>query len=549
MARVRHAPAARAGVASIIGACSLMALASVRASGAAPADDPGNWMSYNRTLAGDRFSPLDEITTANVARLKPVCSYRLPEVGSFQTGPLAVDGTLYFTTDEGSYAIDAASCKLKWRRHRHSATPSPLAVNRGFAYLDGKVFRGTSDAHVIALDAANGHLVWDRVLDVQGPGISLPMAPIAADGKVYIGNAGGDQVGVTGHVYALDAHDGRVIWKFEVVPAAGPARASWTNAELPVSGGAFWTSFTLDRTKGILYVPAGNPAPDFDTADRTGENLYADSVIALDAATGRMLAYNQLVKHDSHDWDVDSAPTLVTTRSGLEIIASANKDGLLSILDRSGVSATNAATSEASPPVIPLRSQTPTTTRQNVEVPLSRDFQIHFCPGIGGGTEWNGAAYSPLTDSLFVGAVDLCSRVQLVRELTVPKRGMVWFGSTTPLLEIPDPASRARGWLTAYDAENGHVRWQFAAPHPMLAGVTPTAGKLVFAADLGGELYAFDQESGHVLWRTDTHQSMGGGIVTYRAGGHQLVAVASGMKSFAWPGSASKSRVLVYGLH
>ena len=535
-----------------LGAAALCALAPLpsraAAPGTAPEGDPGNWPSYNRTLAGERFSPLDEITTSNVAKLRRVCTYTLPEVGSFQTGPLAIDGTLYFTTDEGSYAIDASRCTLKWRRHRHSATPSPLAVNRGFAYLEGRLFRGTSDAHVIALRATSGHVVWDRVLDVQGPGISLPMAPIAADGRVYIGNAGGDQVGVTGHVYALDAHDGHVIWKFDVVPAAGPARESWTNPELPVSGGAFWTSFTLDSAKGILYVPAGNPAPDFDTLDRTGDDLYADSVIAIDAATGHMLAYHQLVTHDSHDWDVDSAPTLVTTRAGLQIIASANKDGLLSILDRAGVSAANGRASEASPPVIPLRSQTPTTTRENVDVPLSRDFQIHFCPGIGGGTEWNGAAYSPLTDSLFVGAVDLCSRVQLVRKLTVPPHGTVWFGSTTAMLDIPDPAARARGWLTAYDAENGRVRWKFEAPHPMLAGVTPTAGGLVFAADLGGELYAFDQQTGRVLWRTDTGQSMGGGIVTYRAKRRQLVAVASGMKSFAWPGSASKSRILVYGL-
>jgi len=386
------------------------------------------------------------------------------------------------------------------------------------------------------------------VLDVQAPGVSVPMAPIAANGRVYIGNAGGDQVGVTGHVYALDAHDGHVIWRFDVVPATGPARQSWTNAALPVSGGAFWTSFTLDQPKGVLYVPAGNPAPDFDTFDRTGDDLYADSVIAIDAATGRMLAYNQLVKHDNHDWDVDSAPMLATTRAGAQIIASANKDGMLSILDRSRVSSANAA-SEAAPPVIPLRSQTPTTTRENVDVPLSRDFQIRFCPGIGGGTEWNGAAYSPLTDSLFVAAVDLCSRVQITRKLEVPQPGMVWFGSANAFQDIPDPPARARGWLTAYDAENGRVRWKFAAPHPMLAGVTPTASGLVFAADLGGELYAFDQHSGQVLWKTDTGQSMGGGMVTYRARGRQLLAVASGMKSIAWPGSANKSRILIYGLH
>jgi len=131
-------------------ASAVIAAALTASAGAAAADAADNWASYNRTLAGDRFSPLAELTPANVAQLKQICAYQLPEVGAFQSGPLAIDGTLYFTTDEGSYAVDAASCKLKWRRHRHSPTPSALAVNRGFAYLDGKLFRGTSDAHVLA---------------------------------------------------------------------------------------------------------------------------------------------------------------------------------------------------------------------------------------------------------------------------------------------------------------------------------------------------------------------------------------------------------------
>ncbi|MGB6452006.1 MAG: PQQ-binding-like beta-propeller repeat protein, partial [Steroidobacteraceae bacterium] len=495
----------------------------------------------------DRYSPLAEITTANVGRLKLRCAFTLPELVSFETGPIVVDGTMYFTTFEGSYAIDASRCTEKWSRHDRSTGPPGLAVNRGFAYLDGRLFRGTADAHVIALDAANGHVLWDRVLEVEGPGVSIPMAPIAANGRVYIGNAGGDTVGVTGHVYALDARDGHLIWRFDVVPAHGYARRTWTNSRLPISGGAFWTSFTLDEAKGILYVPAGNPAPDFDTLDRTGEDLYADSVIAIDAASGRLLGYNQLVKHDSHDWDVDSAPTLATTRAGRRIIASANKDGLLSILDRSKIGRSPAASGDRAP-VIPLLSQTPTTTRQNVDVPLSREHPVHFCPGMGGGSEWNGAAFSPRTDSLFVGAVDLCARVQIVPELAVPATGQVWFGTTGSMAEMRDPSAMARGWLTAFDAENGRVRWKFKAPHPIVAGVTPTGGDLLFAADRSGDVFALDQRNGLVLWQTNTGQSIGGGLVVYRAGGHELLAVPSGMTSLGSPASADKSRILVYEL-
>ena len=154
-----------------------------------------DWPGYNRTLAGDRFSPLSDITRANVAQLHPICTYTLPEVTSLQTGPIVVAGTMYFTTDTISYAIDASSCAEKWKRVRHSATPSALAVHRGFAYLNGRLFRGTSDAHALAMDTADSRVIWDRALDVNGPGVSYPMAPIAADGLVFLGNAGGDQVG------------------------------------------------------------------------------------------------------------------------------------------------------------------------------------------------------------------------------------------------------------------------------------------------------------------------------------------------------------------
>src|SRR5580704_768800 len=168
----------------------LFILAGSSVSRGADADD---WLTYNRTLAGDRFSPLKEIDRSNVAQLKAICTYTLPEVSSLQTGPLVVDGTMYFTTDEGSYAIDASTCAEKWKQHRHSDTPSMLLVNRGFAYTNGRLFRGTSDSHMLAMDPADGRVLWDQVIDAHGPGVSIPMAPIAANGLVYIGNAGGDQ--------------------------------------------------------------------------------------------------------------------------------------------------------------------------------------------------------------------------------------------------------------------------------------------------------------------------------------------------------------------
>jgi PQQ-dependent dehydrogenase (methanol/ethanol family) len=552
IARIRDA-AVVAALVQLLSACGQPSSPSAEAPAAAPeppaaAVADGDWPAYNRTVAGERFSPLQEIDRTNVARLQLACSYTLSEVSALQTGPVVVAGTMYFTTETGSYAIDGATCAEKWRVERPVQQPSALGVHRGFAYLAGRLFRGTSDGHVLALDAADGHTIWDREIEVMVPGMTLPMAPIAANGLVFIGNAGGDQTGVTGHAYAFDAADGHVVWRFDVVPESGPARDSWPNADrLPITGGAFWTSFTLDTEHGVLYVPAGNPAPDFDAEARGGDNLYANSVIALDAATGRMLGYNQIVKHDNHDWDVNSPPTLATTRAGRPIVASANKDGLLTVLDR-----TRLASGQASPEgadlasVLPIVYQVPTTTRTNVDVPLSRTESVRFCPGIQGGNEWNGAAFDPALNSLYVGAVDWCAIVQLQAQPVVPPKGQIWFGSVSG--DIAAPASEAKGWLTAYDAETGEVRWKFAAPAPVLAGVTPTAGGLVFSADLAGTLRAFDAESGNVLWQTDTGQSMGGGIVTYSAGGKQRLGVVSGRASRIWPGAAEQSRIQVYSL-
>ena len=387
MITIRSGRAAVIGVATVVFAGCLHTSVS-RAPAAAASSVPGDWATFNRTLAGDRFSPLAEIDRSNVAGLTQLCTYTLPEVAALQAGPVVIGGAMYFSTDTMTYAIDAGTCAETWKRSRHSATPGGgPAVNRGVAYLDGKVFRGTSDGHVLAFDAKDGHTVWDVTLDVAGPGVTVPMAPIAWHGMVFIGNAGGDRVGVIGHVYALDAGSGRVDWKFDVVPAAGPARNTWGRgaaSAYPVSGGAFWTSFTLDEPSGVLYVLSGNPAPDFDGAMRDGENLYANCLIALDAATGRMLGYNQLVKHDFHDWDVDSPSPVVMTRAGRSVVASANKDGLLSVLDRGRLATRSEVVAvmsgSGSPIELPLLYQMPTTTRENVVVPLSRDRPTRFCP-------------------------------------------------------------------------------------------------------------------------------------------------------------------------
>src|SRR5258708_4342402 len=233
------------------------------------------WPSYNGDLTATRFSPLSEINSRNVNNLRPTCTYDTGETAAFQSGLLMVQGVLYFTTYNTTYAVDASTCTLKWKYSRPGPTRG-LGVNRGVAYLDGKLFRGSGDAHVFALDAATGKPAWDAALGEAANGDSVPMAPLAWNGMVFAGNAGGDNFGVTGRVYALSAADGHEIWRFNVVPDSGRARATWKNvtSRNPPTGGATWTTYSLDSAAGVLWGSTGDVAPDFLGAMHPGDNLY-----------------------------------------------------------------------------------------------------------------------------------------------------------------------------------------------------------------------------------------------------------------------------------
>jgi len=520
---------------------SLLAIATgVTARAETNAISDANWPAYNRTLAADRFSPLKDINRDNVAKLVRKCEYPLPAPTSFQTGPLAIDGVLYFTSPGGSFAIDAATCKERWRvSHPAPTGEGVISANRGFAYLDGKLFRGTLEGHVVALSPKDGRTLWDVRIPDAGPGVTIPMAPIAADGKVFVGHAGGDRAGVTGHAYAFDANTGKLLWRFEVIPDTPAVQATWKRPPgYPLSGGGLWTSLSYDEKTRILYAPTGNPAPDFDIELRQGDNLYVNSLLAIDGNTGRLINYNQIVKQDYHDWGLSGPPALVTTAGGRHIVASANKDGLLSVLDRSDPARQ-----------LPLLYARPTTTRKNVDVPLSRERSTQFCPGMFGGSEWNGAAFHPGLNTLFVGTVDWCSQLTLApKDAPVPATGDIWLGVVEPMDKVMADWSTARGWLTAFDADTGAVRWKLEAPKPVLAGVTPTAGGLVFSADLSGKLFALDAASGKRLWNVDVGQPVGGGVITYRAGGKQLLAAAVGNGGGVWPIPVTRSSIVVYGL-
>ena len=482
--------------------------------GAASSTD---WLIHNHDYTGSRYSPLDQITPASASRLGPVCIFQVGEPDNFQTNPIVHDGTMYVTTRRSTIALDAATCRERWRHTWQVRGGEGWQRNRGVAIKDGRVIRATPDGYLLALSADRGQLLWARHVSKLEDGETFTMSPTVFEDLVLVGPAGSEN-NVQGWVGAFRASDGTPVWRFNTVPKPGePGYDTWKNpAKIPVGGGAVWASFSLDAATGDVHVGVTNPAPDLPVHLRQGENLYTNSVIALDARTGKLRWHRQLVPNDSHDWDVTHAtPIYTATINGAtkRLLATAGKDGMLRGIDRDSHA---------------VVFETPVTTRENADVPVGLS-PIRACPGVLGGVEWNGPAFSPRTNLLYVPAVDWCTTFTAFEQVRhIP--GKLYMGGTTSL----DPPSKSQGWVTAVDAATGAVRWKYRSPRPMVAAVTTTAGDVLFTGELTGDFLALDARSGDVLYRFNTGGPMGGGIVTYAVAGKQYVAAASGSPSNFW---------------
>jgi alcohol dehydrogenase (cytochrome c) len=512
-----------------------------------------DWPSYNKTLASDRFSQLSQINRTNADKLKVLCTYDTGQFTGFNSGLLMVNDALIFTTEFDIFSINASTCLENWRTHEDYAPATPQDVNRGAAYMDGMLFRGTQDSRVLAYDFKTGTRIWETVIGDPQKGDSAPAAPIAWNGLVFIGNAGGDMKGVKGRMYALDAKTGRIVWEFYLVPKAasdptrGPPGASPLNAStwgnslpgVPITGGATWTSYSLDPDTGLLYVPGGNPAPDFATGVREGSNLYSGSVVVLDARTGAYKNHFKIVPKDWHDWDVSSAPAIVRTAGGKKVMLVAPKDGHLYGFDLD----TNA-----------LLYRQPVTRTDNEDAPFAVGKPIHFCPGSTGGAEWNGPGYDPQSNLVFVGEVEWCTTVTLMpaEKIAAVAPGQPWSGDSylNPFHTwgTPDPVFDWAGWVYAVDADTGAWRWRAKTNYPIQSGMTPTAGGVVFFGDMGGNFYVLDTANGRKLWGQKIGGAIGGGVITYSADGTQKIAVAKGLTEILWPTEITTAKVSILGL-
>jgi alcohol dehydrogenase (cytochrome c) len=468
---------------------------------------PGSeWLSYNNGLHGQRFSPLKQIDATTVARLGEACRVQIDGPGSFHAGLVVQGDTIYTATPRETVALDATDCSLRWKYDYRAEDERCGGSNRGVALLDGRVFRGTCDGRLIALDAATGRLLWKSVIAVPHLGESTTAAPLAWGGVVFMG-IGGSELGVRGRVMALDAASGRELWRFHTIPMGSETGAeTWQRpATAKTGGGGVWGAMSLDVSTGELFVPVGNPWPDIDKDYRPGANLFTNSMLVLDARTGALKWWHQVSPADWMDLDLVAAPTLYRADGARDLMAIGGKDGYVTVVDR-----------DTRKPVF----RTPVTTVQPIPDKPSPQGR-RMCPGYAGGVEWNGPALDRLNNQLIVGAVDICFNVKLGAAKSYAP-GAVEFGGSV------EPVGEPVGWITAIDPLTGVVRWQYKADKPVVAGITPTAGGVTFAGDLAGNFLVFDSKTGRVLKKAAAGGAMAGGVVTYEVGGKQYVAFAAG---------------------
>ena len=470
--------------------------------------DDADWLMYNKSYNGQRFSGLDQITAANAARLQPKCLFQPSEIGGFQAAPVVYDGLMYVTSPYNTFAINPASCAKVWEhRYPEDLAVPVIAVSRGVAIYRGKLLRTTPDGHLLALDAKTGKMLWDVWIAGKHFGYWLSGAPIAHDGMVFMGTAGADW-GANGEIYAFDAETGNKVWTFNVIPTGREAGAESWQMGAERGGGAFWSTFTFDVATNLLLVSTGNPAPSFNGAMRPGSNLYTDSVVALDAKTGKLAWWVQQIPHDVHDWDTAAAP-VIYDQNGRTYLGVASKDGWLYRYDRASHK---------------LLGRSEISSHVNADAPITPS-GVYHCPGPVGGAEWNGAAYSPIVKALFINSVDWCGTTRLTEDRYI--QGSAYYDGNFTW----DAPEKSRGYTRAFDAASGKPLWSRTFETPMVAAITATAGGVLFTGSLDGSFLALDALSGRTLFKFNTGGAVAGAPSTYLINGTQYVAIASGNNS------------------
>ncbi|MBL8205290.1 MAG: PQQ-dependent dehydrogenase, methanol/ethanol family [Blastocatellia bacterium] len=495
----------------------------------------GDWPTYHGLLSGNRHSPLNQINASNVAQLAPKWMFSVPNARRLEGTPIVVDGVMYVTAANRMYALDARSGRQLWQYQRPLTRglvgDAASAINRGAAVLGDKVFMVTDHAHLIALHRLTGKLLWDVEMADYREHYGATSAPLVVNDLVISGISGGDE-GVGGFLAAYKASTGERVWRFWTIPAPGePLSETWVGNALPHGCGATWLTGTYDPQANLLYWTTGNPCPDYNGDERKGDNLYTDSVLALEPATGKLRWYYQFTPHDLHDWDAQQTPMLIDAEfkgRQRQLLVQANRNGFFYVLDR--------ITGElllAKPFVEQLTwaSGIGTDGRpQLVSGGTPTPAGVKTCPAVEGATNWMSTAYNPETKLFYVMALEKC--VIYSKSPEAWERGKSFYGGGTR--DVPDEAGKK--YLRAIDVQTGKIVWQSPqiGPGNSWGGVLSTAGGVVFFGDDSGAFAAVDAKAGKPLWYFHTNELWKASPMTYLAGDKQYVAVAAGSNILAF---------------
>ena len=491
--------------------------------------EPQNWLTYSGDYGGRRYSALDQVNVTNAHSLVAKWVYQTAATGKFETTPLVADGILYATgPDDRGFALDARTGRPIWLYQRHlpaDIRPCCGRVNRGFAILGDKVFLGTLDAHVIALDAKTGNVVWDVAAVDYTKGYSFTSAPLVVKNLVILGVSGGEY-GIRGFIDAYGADTGQRKWRFYTVPGPGePGHNTWEGESWQIGGAPAWMTGVYDPATNQLFWPTGNPSPSNRGEGRGGDNLYSNALLALEADSGKLNWYFQFTKHDEHDWDATQVPVMIDT-GGKQLIAQANRNGFFYILDRTNgklLSATaygkttwsDGKDAEGRP--VANKDSSPTPAGRTV------------CPGALGTTNWMSPSFDSQTGLFYVTARDQCDLFSTAAQPY--QAGHAYYGSAY----FPsDEAEPYVGAVRAIDIASRKVKWEFRHTSPTWSGVLSTAGGLLFTGEAEGNFVAIDATTGSPLW----HFQMGGAVyaspMAFAVDGKQYIAIAAGSALYAF---------------
>ncbi len=491
--------------------------------------DSAHWLTYSGTLDGQRHSRLSQISPDNAGRLRVKWLFQLATSEKVETSPLVIGTTMYLTSPPGTvWAIDARTGAALWS-YTHPMTselkPCCGRVNRGLAVLGNTLYLGTLDAHLVALDAGTGSLKWVIKVAEARDGYSITSAPLAVDGKIIIGIAGGE-FGIRGFLDAYDAHTGKRVWRFQTIPEPGePGHETWGGAAWKTGGAPTWMTGSYDADLKLLYWAVGNPGPDFQGDVRPGDNLYSNCVLALDVGTGRLRWYYQFTPHDDHDWDATEILVLADAELGgqpRKLLLQANRNGFYYVLDRETGGFLTARAfvrqtwntgfdSAGRPSVRPGSS------------PSRRGALVY--PGVAA-TNWWAPAYDPLAGLFYVVAMGKPA-IFFNSPDPAPSRGELFEGSASKPSAGP-PALMA---VRALHATTGELRWEYVPPlaggNTVTGGLLSTAGGLVFGG-ADSRFFALDARTGVERWWMNTGGPIHGAPITYLSEGRQQVTVAAG---------------------